>query len=234
MPSAAAAAVPGLQRPGPGVPAGPGQQRPDDHPGHARGAELRARRAVHAGRLRDLRGDCRRPARSCWRCWPARPFMLLVGVVMERVLVRLFYHRPPEDQILVTFGAGIVLVEGGARAVRRQQPARAGAGLGRRRHPARLPDLSDLSAGADRHHRGDPGRLLWLVLYRTSIGLVVRAGIEDARHGRHPRHQRAAARSCWCSRSAWWRRASPGMLYAPIVSVDAGHGRRVSWWNPSW
>lgn len=38
-------------------------------------------------------------------------FMLLVGVVIERVLVRLFYHRPPEDQILVTFGAGIVLVE---------------------------------------------------------------------------------------------------------------------------
>ena len=53
----AAAAVPGLQRPGPGVAAGAGQQRPDHHPRHARRAELRARRSVHAGCLRDLRGD---------------------------------------------------------------------------------------------------------------------------------------------------------------------------------
>ncbi|HEY4042499.1 MAG TPA: branched-chain amino acid ABC transporter permease, partial [Rhodopila sp.] len=38
-------------------------------------------------------------------------FMLLAGVVIERVVMRLFYRRPPEDQILVTFGTGIVLVE---------------------------------------------------------------------------------------------------------------------------
>ena len=38
-------------------------------------------------------------------------FMLVVGVLVERVVVRLFYRRPPEDQILVTFGIGIVLVE---------------------------------------------------------------------------------------------------------------------------
>src|SRR3546814_18169786 len=30
---------------------------------------------------------------------------------MERGLVRLFYGRPPEDQILVTFGVAIILVE---------------------------------------------------------------------------------------------------------------------------
>lgn len=38
-------------------------------------------------------------------------FMLIVGVFIERVIMRLFYQRPPEDQILVTFGVGIVLVE---------------------------------------------------------------------------------------------------------------------------
>ncbi len=38
-------------------------------------------------------------------------FMVVVGVVIERVIIRHFYRRPPEDQILVTFGIGIVLVE---------------------------------------------------------------------------------------------------------------------------
>src|SRR5487761_2033040 len=37
--------------------------------------------------------------------------MLLAGVIIERAIVRLFYQRPPEDQILVTFGIAIVVVE---------------------------------------------------------------------------------------------------------------------------
>ena len=37
--------------------------------------------------------------------------MLVIGVLLERVLIRWFYNRPPEDQILVTFGAAIVIVE---------------------------------------------------------------------------------------------------------------------------
>ena len=39
------------------------------------------------------------------------PFMLLVGVVMERGLIKHFYDRPHADQILVTFGLAIVLQE---------------------------------------------------------------------------------------------------------------------------
>ena len=39
------------------------------------------------------------------------PFMLLVGIIMERGLIRRFYHRPHADQILVTFGLAIVLQE---------------------------------------------------------------------------------------------------------------------------
>lgn len=39
------------------------------------------------------------------------PVMLLVGVIMERGLIRHFYSRPHADQILVTFGLAIVLQE---------------------------------------------------------------------------------------------------------------------------
>jgi len=41
----------------------------------------------------------------------AIPFMLLVGVIMERGLIRHFYNRPHADQILVTFGLAIVIQE---------------------------------------------------------------------------------------------------------------------------
>src|ERR1700709_872504 len=35
-------------------------------------------------------------------------FVLALGVAMERTVIRHFYGRPDEDQILVTFGLGIV------------------------------------------------------------------------------------------------------------------------------
>lgn len=41
----------------------------------------------------------------------AIPFMLLVGIVMERGLIARFYKRPHAEQILVTFGLAIVLQE---------------------------------------------------------------------------------------------------------------------------
>ncbi len=39
------------------------------------------------------------------------PIMLIIGVVMERGLIKHFYNRPHADQILVTFGLAIVLQE---------------------------------------------------------------------------------------------------------------------------
>ena len=39
------------------------------------------------------------------------PIMLLVGLAMERGLIRHFYKRPHADQILVTFGLAIILQE---------------------------------------------------------------------------------------------------------------------------
>ncbi len=41
----------------------------------------------------------------------AIPVMLLVGIVMERGLIKHFYKRPHAEQILVTFGLAIVLQE---------------------------------------------------------------------------------------------------------------------------
>ncbi|QDL91849.1 branched-chain amino acid ABC transporter permease [Paroceanicella profunda] len=41
----------------------------------------------------------------------AIPLMMLVGVVMERGLIKHFYKRPHAEQILVTFGLAIVLQE---------------------------------------------------------------------------------------------------------------------------
>ncbi|MEO0767240.1 MAG: branched-chain amino acid ABC transporter permease, partial [Pseudomonadota bacterium] len=41
----------------------------------------------------------------------AVPVMILIGVVMERGLIKHFYKRPQADQILVTFGLAIVLQE---------------------------------------------------------------------------------------------------------------------------
>src|SRR5215469_593730 len=38
-------------------------------------------------------------------------FVMALGVVTEQVIIRHFYNRPPEDQLLVTFGLGICLVE---------------------------------------------------------------------------------------------------------------------------
>jgi branched-chain amino acid transport system permease protein len=106
-------------------------------------------------------------------------FVGLVGVVMEFVVIRHFYPRPPEDQILVTFGLGIVLVElvrlsFGGLSVAVAPPAWAGgvAHLGFMLYPQyRLAVLGIAAVALG---------LLYLLLYRTRLGMVVRAGIEDS------------------------------------------------------
>src|SRR5690349_8464975 len=37
--------------------------------------------------------------------------LLIVGIAIELIIIRRFYGRPPEDQLLVTFGIAIVVVE---------------------------------------------------------------------------------------------------------------------------
>jgi branched-chain amino acid transport system permease protein len=106
-------------------------------------------------------------------------FVMVVGVVTERLIIRNFYSRPHEDQLLVTFGLGIVFVE----VVRfffgslsqRVPPPELLTGitdLGFMIYPTyRLALLGIVAAAL---------LVLYFVLYRTRIGMIVRAGIEDS------------------------------------------------------
>jgi branched-chain amino acid transport system permease protein len=106
-------------------------------------------------------------------------FVMIVGIVMERVVIRYFYSRPHEDQLLVTFGLGIVFVEtirfffGSLSKV---VPAPAGLSgitpLGFMVYPTYRLALLGIVAVAL--------LALYIVLYRTRIGMIVRAGIEDS------------------------------------------------------
>ena len=144
-------------------------------------------------------------------------FMLVVGVVVERVVVRLFYQRPPEDQILVTFGVGIVLVEavralfgGNSRHVSVPSWGEGITQLGFLIYPTyRLEVIGIIAVTL---------AVLWLVLYRTSIGLVVRAGIEDQRMvgilGINVRRTFLLVFAIGVVAAGF-----AGMIYAPIIAV---------------
>jgi branched-chain amino acid transport system permease protein len=106
-------------------------------------------------------------------------FVMVVGIVVERVIIRYFYARPHEDQLLVTFGIGIVFVEaarfffGSLSKVVPAPPGLAGiTPLGFMFYPTyRLALLGIVVVALV---------ALYFVLYRTRIGMIVRAGIEDS------------------------------------------------------
>lgn len=106
-------------------------------------------------------------------------FMLVFGILMERLIIRYFYNRPPEDQLLVTFGLGIVMVEMVrfvfGSASKRVTPPDVLVGitdLGFMIYPTYRIALLGIIAVAL--------LALYLILYRTRMGMIVRAGIEDA------------------------------------------------------
>jgi len=106
-------------------------------------------------------------------------FVMLFGVVMERVIIRHFYARPHEDQLLVTFGLGIVLVElvrfafgSMSKSVPPPAPLVGITDLGFMLYPTYRIALLGITTVAL--------LALYFVLYRTRIGMIVRAGIEDA------------------------------------------------------
>ena len=106
-------------------------------------------------------------------------FLVVVGVVMERVVIRQFYGRPPEDQILVTFGIGIVIVElirlGFGSLSKTVPPPSWAAGvtsMGFLIYPTYRIVVLAIAAVAL--------AILYVVLYRTRLGMIVRAGIEDS------------------------------------------------------
>ena len=106
-------------------------------------------------------------------------FLGIVGVVMERVIIRHFYSRPPEDQLLVTFGLGICFVEVVrfffSSLTKTVPPPRLLTGitsLGIMVYPTYRLALVGIVAVAL--------LALFIVLYRTRLGMIVRAGIEDS------------------------------------------------------
>lgn len=106
-------------------------------------------------------------------------FVIVVGVVMERGIIRHFYNRPEEDQLLVTFGLGMVFVEtiryffgSLSRSVPAPDMFSGITSLGFMFYPTYRLVLVGIIAVAL--------GVLYLLLYRTRLGLTVRAGIEDA------------------------------------------------------
>ena len=114
------------------------------------------------------------------------PVMLLIGIAMERGLIKHFYKRPHAEQILVTFGLAIVIQE----IVRGQ--------FGANPIPLPAPDIVAGSADLGAVLGFDPGTVVypwWRMVYLafagivisgvfaflrfTTFGMVVRAGMSD-------------------------------------------------------
>ena len=106
-------------------------------------------------------------------------FVMIVGVVTERLIIRHFYARPDEDQLLVTFGLAIVFVEAvrfffGSLSHSVPPPSLLVGitNLGFMLYPTyRLALLGIVTVAL---------LALYFVLYRTRLGMIVRAGIEDS------------------------------------------------------
>jgi branched-chain amino acid transport system permease protein len=105
-------------------------------------------------------------------------FLLLIGVAVERLIIRHFYSRPHEDQLLVTFGLGICFVEivrlifSSLSKTVPPPPLLTGiTSLGFMFYPTyRLAVVGIVAVVLVG---------LFLVLYKTRLGMIVRAGIED-------------------------------------------------------
>lgn len=105
-------------------------------------------------------------------------FLLVIGIVMEGVVIRHFYDRPHEDQLLVTFGLSICFVEivrlfftSESRQVPPPQSLSGITSLGFMLYrTSRLVVVAVVAAAL---------LVLFLMLYRTKLGMIVRAGIED-------------------------------------------------------
>ncbi|MGE5639247.1 MAG: branched-chain amino acid ABC transporter permease [Clostridia bacterium] len=103
----------------------------------------------------------------------------VLGIVLERVIIRYFYARPHEDQLLVTFGLSIVFVEAvrwffssDSKSVQAPQIFSGITNLGFMFYPTyrlAVVGICAIALGG-----------LFIVLYRTRLGMIVRAGIEDA------------------------------------------------------
>jgi branched-chain amino acid transport system permease protein len=106
-------------------------------------------------------------------------FVGVVGVLMERVIIRHFYDRPDEDQLLVTFGLSICFVElvrfifsSDSQTVQPPSFLVGITNVGVMMYPTYRLAVVGICALAL--------LVLYVVLYRTRLGMIVRAGIDDA------------------------------------------------------
>jgi branched-chain amino acid transport system permease protein len=148
--------------------------------------------------------------------------LLVVGFCLERGLIRFYYRRPPEDQILVTFGLGISIIEAvryvfGPLSQRVPLPSwgQGIVNLGFFVYPLYRVQVIGIVA-----------LLLfafYILLYRTRIGLVVRAGIEDPLMvellGTHVRRMFLVV-FCLGAMAA----GIAGVIYAPLSAVIPNMG----------
>jgi branched-chain amino acid transport system permease protein len=105
--------------------------------------------------------------------------LVVVGAVIELVIIRHFYDRPPEDQLLVTFGIGFVIVElvrlgfgSLSKTVMAPSWAAGVTPMGFLIYPTYRIVVAGIAAVVL--------AVLYVVLYRTRLGMIVRAGIEDS------------------------------------------------------
>ncbi|MBV6273701.1 branched-chain amino acid ABC transporter permease [Alcaligenaceae bacterium CGII-47] len=150
---------------------------------------------------------------------------MIVGLILERGLIKRFYSRPVEDQILVTFGISIVLVEivraiygGVGQRVPLPSWGEGVVDMGFVVYPLYRIEILGIAAAAL--------GVCWLMLYRTRLGLIVRSGIEDALMVRllGINIQRAFLVVFGVGAAV---AGFAGVIYGPIVSIVPDMGFRV-------
>src|SRR5690606_2267242 len=139
--------------------------------------------------------------------------------------IKRFYNRPVEDQILVTFGVSIVIVEivraifgGVGQRVPIPTWGEGVVDMGFVVYPLYRIQILGIAAAAL--------FLCWMVLYRTRLGLIIRSGIEDALMTRllGINIQRAFLVVFGVGAAA---AGFAGVIYGPIVSIVPDMGFRI-------
>ncbi len=150
---------------------------------------------------------------------------MVVGLILERGLIQRFYNRPHEDQILVTFGISIVLVEiiraiygGVGQRVPTPTWGEGVVNLGFVTYPLYRLEIMAIAASVL--------FVCWYVLYKTRLGLIIRSGIEDALMVRMLgiNVQRYFMLVFGIGAAA---AGFAGMIYGPMVSIVPDMGFRV-------
>lgn len=116
---------------------------------------------------------------SFWLVLPLVPVaMLLIGALLERTLIKPLYPRSQEEGLLLTFGLTFVATEGvrqiagaGGKTVNPPDHLSSQIAIGPTRFPTYLVFVMALTAAVVVG--------LYLLLQRTSLGLVIRGGIRD-------------------------------------------------------